>query len=237
MPCSSCSKAAWLLAAAQISFLNGWPYASGGPHIFSLALSASLTWTKSSRMSTQSWILSQRRNWVSEQMISQCRPWKTLLSTLCKLKGLRVLSHLTLIENAASNLSLQRYLKPSLAITQTEQDTKKCLPPQPLVGHIHWGKSISCWISRNARRDSCGEASYIILPPAKSISTPSHHGVQRLSSSHCSGAAQQQGPQQHQEQLVGRGAGSAAKVSVSSVASEKARPLPHTHQQAGGVKH
>lgn len=123
--CSSCSKAAWLLAAAQISFLSDWPCASGGPHIFSLALSASLTRTESSWMSTQSWILSQRRNWVNEQMISQCGPWK-LLSTLCKLKGLRVLDHLTLIEDSASNLSfLQRFLKQSLAITQTEQDTKK----------------------------------------------------------------------------------------------------------------
>lgn len=55
------------------------------------------------------------------------------------------------------------------------------------------------------------------------------HRVQKLPYSHYSRAAQQQCPQWHQEWLVGIGVGSAAKVSVSSMALEQARPLPHTH--------
>ncbi|PKU47641.1 cytoskeleton-associated protein 5-like [Limosa lapponica baueri] len=62
---------------------------------------------------------------------------KTLLHNLCKLKGVNILDHLTLIEDAAGSeveayLQKTSYAKQSLAIIQTEQDTRENLPPPPL---------------------------------------------------------------------------------------------------------
>uniref|UniRef100_A0A8B9BTH4 TOG domain-containing protein n=1 Tax=Anser brachyrhynchus TaxID=132585 RepID=A0A8B9BTH4_9AVES len=65
------------------------------------------------------------------------RTLKTLLHTLCKLKGVRILDHLSLIEDAAgceveAYLRRTSYLNQSLAIVRTEQNTREHLPPAPL---------------------------------------------------------------------------------------------------------
>ncbi|XP_035190680.1 cytoskeleton-associated protein 5-like [Oxyura jamaicensis] len=65
------------------------------------------------------------------------RTLKTLLHTLCKLKGARILDHLTLIEDAAGSeveayLRKTSYLNQSLAVIRTEPNTREHLPPPNL---------------------------------------------------------------------------------------------------------
>ncbi|KAM9184366.1 cytoskeleton-associated protein 5-like [Mergus octosetaceus] len=83
---------------------------------------------------------------IPKEKLRQCtnelplRTLKTLLHTLCKLKGARILDHLTLIEDAAGSeveayLRKTSYLNQNLAVIRTEQNTREYLPPPPLGLH------------------------------------------------------------------------------------------------------